>query len=111
MNDELKEVRHNIMNGIMNLKYVEQDSILDVLDDYLNPYIEKLEKESIDLKKKYVKNITDCDICDTYCNSRLNEAIKIIQDLLECLKQDTNDPQTNYYICQYMDKAEKFIKE
>ena len=105
MTDKAKEVRRNIMNGIMHLKYVEQDSILDVLDDYLNPYVEELEKESTDLKKKYVENITDCDICDTYCNSRLNEATEIIKFLIN--PQLLDKPQ--YY--EWRLKAEKFIKE
>jgi hypothetical protein len=39
-------------------------------------------KENAELKEKYVKNICDCDICDTYCNSQLNKAKEIIKDLL-----------------------------
>ena len=41
---------------------------------------------------------------------QLTKAKDHIKKLLDCLKQDTNDPQTNYYVCQYMDKAEQFLK-
>lgn len=41
--------------------------------------IAELEKENAELKEKYVKNITDCDICDTYCNSQLTKAKEIIK--------------------------------
>ena len=42
---------------------------------------------------------------------QLTKAKDHIKKLLDCLKQDTNDPQTNYYVCQYMDKAEQFLKD
>lgn len=42
---------------------------------------------------------------------QLTKAKDHIKKLLDCLKQDTNDPQTNYYVCQYMDKAEQFLSE
>jgi uncharacterized coiled-coil protein SlyX len=44
-------------------------------------------------------------------NQQLTKAKDHIKKLLDCLKQDTNDPQTNYYVCQYMDKAEQFLKD
>lgn len=42
---------------------------------------------------------------------QLTEAKGHIKQLLDCLKQDTNDPQTNYYVCKYMDEAEQFLKD
>jgi hypothetical protein len=42
---------------------------------------------------------------------QLTKAKEHIKQLLDCLKQDTNDPQTNYYVCKYMDKAEQFLSE
>ena len=42
---------------------------------------------------------------------QLSKAKDHIKQLLDCLKQDTNDPETNYYVCQYMDKAEQFLKD
>ena len=102
-----QEVKRNIMRKIMELRtkdLIEEDSILDVLDDNLDPYITELEDE-LDQERESKGCI------ETDYNTYKSEATKIIQDLLECLKQDTNDPQTNYYVCQYMDKAEKFIKE
>lgn len=44
-------------------------------------------------------------------SQQLTKAKESIKQLLGCLKQDTNDPETNYYVCQYMDKAEQFLKE
>jgi uncharacterized coiled-coil protein SlyX len=44
-------------------------------------------------------------------SQQLTKAKDHIKKLLDCLKQDTNDPQTNYYVCQYMDKAEQFLKD
>ena len=42
---------------------------------------------------------------------RLTEAEQIIKILIECLYQDANDPETQYYIQEYLTKAETFIKE
>lgn len=42
---------------------------------------------------------------------QLTKAKNHIKKLLDCLKQDTNDPQTNYYVVQYMTEAEQFISE
>lgn len=43
----------------------------------------ELEKENAELKEKYVKNITDCDICDTYCNSQLTKAKELLKRCYE----------------------------
>ena len=42
---------------------------------------------------------------------QLTKAKEHIKKLLGCLQQDTNDPQTNYYVVQYMTEAEQFLKE
>lgn len=39
----------------------------------------------------------------------LTKAKEHIKRLLDCLQQDTNDPQTNYYVVQYMTQAEQFL--
>ena len=67
--------------------------------------IEQLEKENAKLKERLA-------IINLNGNIVLRELTKAkyhIKKLLDCLKQDTNDPQTNYYVCQYMDKAEQFL--
>jgi hypothetical protein len=46
-----------------------------------------------------------------FTSDQLTKAKDHIKKLLDCLKQDTSDPQTNYYVCQYMDKAEQFLNE
>ena len=80
--------------------------------------IEELEKENAELKKKNL-DTQDAVTMQMYTNKankeiadrQLTKAKEIIKSLLGCLQQDTNDPQTNYYVCQYMDKAEQFLKE
>ena len=57
------------------------------------------------------KERIDVDIALEDMTDKLTKAKDHIKKLLDCLKQDTNDPQTNYYVCQYMDKAEQFLKE
>ena len=71
-----------------------------------------LEKENAELKK--LKRECETSLCRAeyqYNYEQLTKAKDHIKKLLDCLKQDTNDPQTNYYVCQYMDKAEQFIKD
>lgn len=58
-----------------------------------------------------VQEATDEGYARTLQTMQLNKAKDHIKKLLDCLKQDTNDPQTNYYVCQYMDKAEQFLNE
>ena len=43
--------------------------------------------------------------------TKLEQAKEIIRELLGCLQQDTNDPETNYYVVKYIEKAEAFLKE
>ena len=58
-----------------------------------------------------IKDYTGHKYCYDRLEDQLTKATEHIKQLLDCLKQDTNDPQTNYYVCQYMDKAEQFLKE
>ena len=44
-------------------------------------------------------------------NQQLTKAKDHIKTLLDCLQQDTNDPQTNYYVVKYMTEAEQFLSE
>lgn len=82
----------------------------DKIDGFYNGYVQatiELEKENAELKEKYVKNITDCDICDTYCNSQLTKAKEIIREFVEWATwQGSNCP--NFKSIQ--DKAEQFLK-
>ena len=59
----------------------------------------------------YKKAENKKDVTIRQQKKQLTKAKDHIKKLLDCLKQDTNDPQTNYYVCQYMDKAEQFLKE
>jgi 5-bromo-4-chloroindolyl phosphate hydrolysis protein len=75
-------------------------------------YVKKIEKENTELKK--LKRECETSLCRAeyqYNYEQLTKAKDHIKKLLDCLKQDTNDPQTNYYVCQYMDKAEQFLKD
>ena len=76
--------------------------------------IEQLEKENENLKARlYAINLLTPELekLSKDKDNKLAQAKEHIKILLDCLKQDTNDPQTNYYVCQYMDKAEQFLKE
>ena len=90
----------------------------------LHKSYEQLEQENAKLKTDY--EVLSCSVGDfgelqdkleeeqrknNGLSDNLTKAKNHIKQLLDCLKQDTNDPQTNYYVCQYMDKAKQFIKE
>lgn len=68
--------------------------------------IADLEKENAELKTE-----KGCETCTKFDEVNLTKAKEIIKSLLGCLRQDTNDPQTNYYVCLYMTEAEQFLKE
>jgi hypothetical protein len=88
-----------------------------------NKQIEELEKENAELIHENARLVTVIDkskgcgisplnyLIIKNLNDQLTKAKDHIKKLLDCLKQDTNDPQTNYYVCQYMDKAEQFLSE
>jgi hypothetical protein len=69
--------------------------------------IAELEKENAELKEKYVKNITDCYICDTYCNSQLTKAKEIIREFVEWATWQGNSKCPSFKSIQ--DKAEQFL--
>ena len=83
--------------------------------------IETLEKENAELKKELVEKGQHLDLTERewakdmskmiHYKTQSTKAKDHVKKLLDCLKQDINDPQTNYYVCQYMDKAEQFLKE
>lgn len=96
-----RDLQEAYMQGY-NQKELEMKDTGLALQSDMDKTIEQnmtLKKENAELKKKYVKNICDCDICDTYCNSQLTYAKTIIQDLLE---------NTDEYARQ---RAEDFLKE
>ena len=70
--------------------------------------IAELEKENAELKEKYVKNITDCDICDTYCNSQLTKVKKILQKVVTDFH---NMDCVSVHIDKTIAEAEQFLKE
>jgi len=69
--------------------------------------IVELEKENAELKEKYVKKITDCDICDTYCNSQLIKAKEIIKSFITLLTKSRTALDTKTCLT----KAEQFLRE
>lgn len=95
---------------------------------YNQAYVEELkaqiadfEKENAELReelKKWknkwqeqVQKENDESYARTLQTIQLNKAKDHIKKLLGCLRQDTNDPETNYYVCKYMTEAEQFLKE
>lgn len=67
---------------------------------------EELKKENAELKEKYVQNICDCDICDTYCNSQLIKAKEIIRDFLSVAVDYIDKEDKNY---SFIAEAEQFL--
>ena len=72
-------------------------------------FLELKEEENAELKEKYAKNITDCDICDTYCNSQLTKAKEIIREFVEWANWQGNSKCPSFKSIQ--DKAEQFLSE
>ena len=86
----------------------------------LSQKVNDLQKESVELKEKLgdVQMQKAGEKSDLVWNlktaneqkaEQLTEAKEIIRELLGCLQQDTNDPETNYYVVKYIEKAEAFL--
>lgn len=97
VNEKFKEIKEK-MTLCINGKTYEAGELVD--------YVKKLEKEIAELKSE-----KGCESCTKFDEVNLTKAKEIIKSLLDCLRQDTNDPQTNYYVCLYMTEAEQFLKE
>jgi predicted ATP-binding protein involved in virulence len=72
----------------------------------------RLEQELETYQKFHIKSREklDTEIALDELKDQLTKAKDHIKKLLGCLQQDTNDPQTNYYVVKYMTEAEQFIK-
>jgi hypothetical protein len=104
-NAELRKVAEfqqssNMNTHLENKKLKEGLTVGSMWNKHLNSQNKALEEE----RDRY-RNMTFDQ------REQLTKAKDHIKKLLDCLKQDTNDPQTNYYVCQYMDKAEQFLKD
>ena len=88
-------------NEMQALRIKERDELLaDVKKENVELKNDNIEWEKANDKWKKLYFATQ---------DQLTKAKDHIKKLLDCLQQDTNDPQTNYYVCQYMDKAEQFL--
>ena len=98
---------------LLNQQMIDAEQIrnLQKQNGELTDKFAELEQENQKLKEQYAKECEDVCYVVTNYNKQLTKAKEHIKTLLDCLKQDTNDPQTNYYVCQYMDKAEQFLKD
>ena len=74
-NAELKEQNTNLQ------EMLKTERSVTCKEEYLKKVTE-LEQENAELKEKYVQNICDCDICDTYCNSQFTKAKDILKRLV-----------------------------
>ena len=72
-------------------------------------FLELKEKENAELKEKYAKNIADCNICDTYCNSQFTKAKEIIREFVEWANWQGNSKCPSFKSIQ--NKAEQFLSE
>ena len=106
---EWKEKHRVLKKENAELEQKLEQAEKDLADYQFNyPTIKELQKENAELKKKYVKNITDCDICDTYCNSQLTKAKEIIREFVEWATwQGSKCPSFK----SIQDKAEQFLKD
>ena len=102
---ELRKVAEFQQSSNMN-RYFENKKLKEGLavGSTFNKALNSMNKNLEEERDKYRNMVFDKD-------EELNKAKDYIKKLLDCLKQDTNDPQTNYYVCQYMDKAEQFLSE
>ena len=109
----IKELNQKL-EQIKNEKFEKALSQIKHDREVVIEYNEKLQKENAKLKKdkkELCHSISEGGKACVYLNEQLTKAKDHIKKLLGCLQQDTNDPQTNYYVCQYMDKAEQFLSE
>ena len=116
MTEELYEKLVDIRNNCYRKRRDENKEInyFTGFNDGYEIATKELQEENAELKKKYVKNITDCDICDTYCNSLLIKAKEIIKELYEGLDKLYLSGLSNKQIAfieQLQDKTEQFLKE
>ena len=104
-NAELRKVAEfqqssNMNRHFENKKLKEGLAVGSIFNKALNSMNKNLEEE----RDKYRNMVFDKD-------EQLTKAKDHIKKLLDCLQQDTNDPQTNYYVVKYMTEAEQFISE
>lgn len=99
----------------MNKDEMKNRISMALKDPILQKGFEIICKENAELKEKLKpENCLKLLAKDGYVkftSDQLTKAKDHIKKLLDCLKQDTNDPETNYYVCKYMDEAEQFLKE
>lgn len=106
------------------LKTAHWEGNIQSLVELILSFTEPKDKQIAELKKKNAELIGEADsVLNNWCrgddpcphlkkrDDQLTKAKDHIKKLLDCLKQDTNDPQTNYYICKYMTEAEQFLRD
>jgi hypothetical protein len=80
-----------------------------IVSRQLEKRIAELEKENAELNETLGKCAKTPVLYCLGAKETITKAKEHIKKLLDCLKQDTNDPQTNYYVVQYMTEAEQFL--
>lgn len=131
-------LKHNFLKSVMDLRnkdLIEQDSLLDVFENVIEPYISELEKENAELKSELTKkadtnhslieqmadlesenaelkeklehrNCVDCS--NHHSNIKLIKAKEHIRTLISCLIDWVQEGDKDY--C-YIADAEQFLKE
>ena len=109
----MTEEELNILSKIKVRPVEEQRDYLLEQNMLLTGKIATLEKENAELKEKYVKNITDCDICDTYCNSQLTKAKELIKGIVDTpmYNQMGGEMYENEEYKELIAEAEQFLSE
>ena len=107
INDKVEYPLSNRVN--LNLSKEQVDTIIFNLEKVAD-LEEKLANADYQLegRENEIKDL----VCEVGAkNEVIDKTKEIIRELLGCLQQDTNDPETNFWVVKYIEKAEAFLKE
>lgn len=85
-----EELKHNFLKSVMELRNkdsIEQDSLLDVFEDIIEPYIAELEKENSASKQEWEVLKNTISDCEEFCN-KYTDLVKENAELKEKLKPE-----------------------
>lgn len=102
-----------IKNQFPNDEFL-QSAVLQIVDKCtaeLEKENTELKEKYADLEKKYFNDITDCNWCDTYCNSQLIKAKEIIKEFIRLEYADFTNGDYSNELSKVLEQAEQFLKE
>lgn len=113
-----EELKHNFLKSVMELRNkdsIEQDSLLDVFEDIIEPYIAELEKENSASKQEWEVLENTISNCVEFCN-KYTDLVKENAELKEKLKPENCFKllaKEGYikFTSEQLDKATKILQE